>query len=449
MKKLEFPKDFIWGSATASYQIEGAYKEDGKGESIWDRFSHTPGKILNNDNGDLACDHYHRYKDDVKLMKEIGLKSYRYSISWPRIFPDGVGKPNEKGMDFYKRLTDLLLENGINPSVTLFHWDLPQKLQDKGGWTNRDTIEYFQEYSAFIFKNLGDVVPMWFTHNEPHIISFLGYMLGTHAPGKSDPLMMLDVSHNLLVSHGKVVSLYRDMNFNGKIGIALNLSTKYPASQSEEDIKASYLSDSVTNRWYLDPLFKGYYPEDALEYYLRRNVHFTYPEEDMEIIKQPIDFLAINYYSPDFIKHDQNESFTAVHNPLNVFEKTDMDWIVYPQGLYDLLKQLDKDYGSINLFISENGAAYKDIVDGDGTIKDSQRIKYINDHLSAAHKAIQEGVNLKGYYLWSLMDNFEWSFGYSKRFGIIHIDYETLKRTIKQSGYWYKDVIENNGINVV
>lgn len=446
MKKIEFPKDFIWGSATASYQVEGAFDEDGKGESVWDRFSHSPGKIQNNDTGDIACDHYHRYEADVKLMKEIGLNSYRFSISWPRLFPNGSGKLNEKGMDFYKRLTYLLLENGIDPAVTLFHWDLPQKLQDNGGWANRETIKHFEEYSYSVFNILGDVVPMWFTHNEPFVVAFLGYMLGTHAPGATDPALMLSVSHNLLLSHGKVVSLYRDMHLDGKVGIALNLSTKYPSSQKDEDRIAAYTSDGVLNRWFLDPLFKGSYPEDILEHYQKRNISFSYNEEDFKIIMQPMDFLALNYYSPEFIKYDEANDFIGINDQLASFEKTEMDWIVYPQGLNDLLKRLERDYGKVDLIISENGAAFNDVVDNDGNIQDNRRINYLHEHLLACHQAIEEGVNLKGYYLWSLMDNFEWSYGYSKRFGLIHVDFETLKRTIKQSGYWYKNVIQNNGI---
>jgi beta-glucosidase len=340
------------------------------------------------------------------------------------------------------------LENGIQPAVTLFHWDLPQKLQDKGGWANCETIKYFEEYSSFVLKNLGDVVPMWFTHNEPFIVSFLGYMSGIHAPGKTDPSLMLAVAHNLLLSHGKVVSLYRDMNIDGKIGIALNLSTKYPASQNKQDIKAARMSDGILNRWYLDPLFKGSYPKDILEYYSNSNINFTYKEEDLKIIKQPTDFLAINYYTSEFIKHAPNNDFIGINDQLNSFEKTEMDWIVYPQGLYDLLKRIDRDYEKIDLIITENGAAYKDIIESDGTIKDDRRINYIHEHLLACHRAIQEGINLKGYYLWSLMDNFEWSCGYSKRFGLIHVDFQTLKRTIKQSGYWYKNVIQNNGIQL-
>lgn len=446
MKITEFPKDFIWGSATASYQIEGAYKEDGKGESIWDRFSHTPGKVDNGDTGDIACDHYHRYEDDIKLMKEIGIKYYRYSLSWPRIFPDGTGKPNEKGLDFYKRLTDKLLENGITPAITLFHWDLPQIIEDKGGWANRETVKYFEDYSAYVLKTFGDVVPMWFTHNEPFVYSFLGHAYGIHAPGYTDTARALNVTHNLLLSHGKVVSMYRNMNLNGKIGMALNLSTKYPVSQKEEDINAAILSDGFVFRWYLDPLYKGSYPKDVLEYYSRRNINFEYPQEDLKIIKEPTDFLALNYYEPEFVRYDKDAEFVGINNELTNYERTEMNWIVEPKGLYDLLVRLDRDYGKPNLFVSENGAAFKDVVESDGSIRDDRRINYVREHLLACNKAIQDGVNLKGYFLWSFMDNFEWSFGYSKRFGIVHVDFNTLKRTIKQSGYWYKDVIANNGI---
>ncbi|NLL04725.1 MAG: beta-glucosidase [Clostridiaceae bacterium] len=446
MNKIAFPEDFIWGSATASYQIEGAFDKDGKGESIWDRFSHTPNKIQNNDTGDIACDHYHRYEDDVKLMKEIGLNSYRFSISWPRLFPNGSGKLNQKGMDFYKRLTNLLLENGIQPAVTLFHWDLPQKLQDNGGWANSETIKHFEEYSHSVFSNLGDLVPMWFTHNEPYVVAFLGYDRGIHAPGITDPPQALSVAHNILLSHGKAVSIFRDMNLNGKIGIALNLSTKYPSSQKEEDKIAAYTSDGFLNRWYLDPLLKGYYPKDILEYYHKRGIPFNYDVEDLKTIKQPIDFLGINFYCPEFVRYDEKEHFVTIDDELDNFERTEMNWIVHPQGLYDLLKRLDNDYGKLDLIISENGAAYNDVIDTDGNIRDDRRINYLHEHLINCHNAIEEGVNLKGYYLWSLLDNFEWSFGYSKRFGIIHVDFNTLKRTIKQSGYWYKNVIQNNGI---
>lgn len=445
MPKIGFPRDFIWGAATAAYQIEGAYNQDGKGESIWDRFCHTPGNVENGDTGDIACDHYNRLEEDIRLMKELGIKSYRYSISWPRILPEGKGKLNQRGMDFYKRLTNLLLENEIEPLITLYHWDLPQKLQDIGGWANRDVTDYFTNYAEVVFNNLGDIVPYWVTINEPWVVAFLGNMFGSHAPGIKDLKTALDVSHNLMLSHGKAVKLYREMNQKGKISIALNFSTKYPASQKEEDIKAARLSDGGLNRWFLDPIFKGYYPEDVLELYSKRGVTHTFPMEDLKVISQPMDFLAFNYYSSEFVKHDPDIGFSGINNELDSFEKTEMGWIVYPQGLYDLITRLGRDYGKIDLIISENGAAFKDFINSDGTIDDHRRTNYIKEHLTQVHRAIESGINLKGYYLWSLMDNFEWAFGYSKRFGLIHVDYETLKRTIKNSGHWYKEVIRNNG----
>jgi beta-glucosidase len=448
MSKIVFPKDFIWGSATAAYQIEGAYNEDGKGESIWDRFSHTPGNVFEGHTGDVACDHYHRYEEDIQLMKELGIKSYRYSISWPRIFPDGKGKLNEKGLDFYKRLTNLLLESGITPAITLYHWDLPQKLQDIGGWTNRDVTDYFTEFSETIIRSLGDVVPMWFTINEPFIAAFLGHLFGIHAPGIKDMRTTLQVGHNLLLSHGKVLKLYRELNQKGQMGISLNLSYKYPASDDPADIAATNLSFGTVGRWFLDPLYKGQYPEDVLRYYENMKVSFSYPEEDMKLISQPMDFLAFNYYSSEFVKHDDEMGFTHIDPEPGKFEETEMNWLVYPQGLYDLIMYLDREYGKPNIIISENGAAYKDEINSNGRIEDVKRTKYLIDHLSHAHRAIQDGANLKGYYLWSLMDNFEWSFGYSKRFGIIYVDHETQKRIIKDSGYWYKETIANNGFDI-
>ncbi|MDQ2087033.1 GH1 family beta-glucosidase [Herbivorax sp. ANBcel31] len=445
MSSVTFPKNFIWGSATSSYQIEGAFNQDGKGKSIWDSFCHTPGMIQNGDTGDIACDHYHRYKEDISLMKKIGLESYRFSISWPRIFPEGKGQVNEKGLDFYKRLTYELLENGIKPAVTLYHWELPQKLQDIGGWQNRDLTDYFADYAGFIFKKLGDLIPFWITHNEPWVTAFLGHMTGEHAPGIKDLKTALDVSHNLLLSHGKTIDIYRQLNLSGKIGMALNFSTKYPASDKKDDILACELSDGVLNKWFLYPLFKGEYPQDVVKFYSDRGINFDFPSEDMKIIGADMDFLAINYYTSEFVKYDPVNGFAGINDKLNQFEKTQMDWIVYPKGLYDLLLRLDNDCNKIDLIISENGAAFEDKIDESGQINDVKRMNYIKEHLIQAHKAIEKGVNLKGYYLWSLMDNFEWSFGYTKKFGIIHVNNKNQKRTIKNSGYLYKDIIKNNG----
>lgn len=447
MPKINFPENFIWGSATSAYQIEGACSEDGKGESIWDRFCHLPGNIENGHTGDIACDHYHRYEEDIEIMKEIGIKSYRFSVSWPRIFPNGTGQPNQKGLDFYKRLTDCLLENGITPAITLYHWDLPQKLQDMGGWKNRDTTDYFTEYSSEMFKNFGDVVPMWVTHNEPWVVTLLGHLLGTHAPGIKDLRTSLEVSHHLLLSHGKTMKVFRDMNIDAQIGIAPNLSYNYPASQKPEDIAAAELSFSLMGRWFLDPIFKGHYPKNALEHYKNKGIDLSFSEEDLKLINQPIDFLAFNTYSSYFIKHDPaaESGYAWAEPPFENYEITEMDWIVHPEGLYDLLMLLDRDYGKPNLIISENGAAFKDEISSNGKIEDVRRIQYLKDYLTQAHRAIQDGVNLKAYYLWSFMDNFEWSFGYNKKFGIVHVDFETQERKIKDSGYWYKEVIKNNG----
>ncbi|NLD49628.1 MAG: beta-glucosidase [Clostridiaceae bacterium] len=445
MSKVLFPKDFIWGTATAAYQIEGGFNEDGKGESIWDRFSHTPGKIHNRDTGDTACDHYHRYEEDIILMKQLGIQSYRYSISWPRIFPDGKGKINQKGLDFYLRLTDKLLENGIAPAVTLYHWDLPQKLQDIGGWTNREVTDYFTDYSEKIFSSLGDMVNIWFTHNEPWCAAFLGNMSGRHAPGIMDQETALKVSHNLLLSHGKTLKLYRNMNLKGKIGIALNLTPDYPASQNAEDINAAKLADGILNRWMLDPLLKASYPQDIVKHYIDQGINMEFTTGDLDIISQPMDFLAINYYTSDFVKHDPSKKVESLDKMLENIERTDMDWIVYPEGLFDLLMRLHNDYGKPDIIISENGAAFVDTLTQQGKIHDERRVNYLNTHLTQVHRAIEQGVNLKGFYLWSLLDNFEWNHGYSKKFGIVHVDLNTQKRTIKDSGYWYKNVIENMG----
>lgn len=445
MAKVNFPENFLWGAATASYQIEGACKEDGKGESIWDRFSHTPGKVYNGDTGDVSCDHYHLYKEDVKLLKNLGMKAYRFSVSWPRVFPEGKGSPNVKGMDFYKRLASLLAENGIKPVVTLYHWDLPQKLQDIGGWANRDVTDYFEQYARYVFNALGDAVPLWITHNEPWVVSFLGNWEGIHAPGITDFSTALLVSHNLLLSHGKAVKAYRDLGYKGEIGITLNMNSVYPSTESEEDKRAASVFDGYNNRWFADPVLKGRYPEDMLEWYSRRAVIPGITAEDLSVISTPIDFLGVNNYFSSYIQHDSSAwplEFAGVDTGR---DKTDMGWEIYPEGLYDLLLRLHKDYNGIKLFITENGAAFNDIVNREGKVEDDNRLDYLYRHLSQANRAIRDGANLAGYFAWSLMDNFEWAYGYSKRFGLVYVDYKTQKRIIKKSGHWYRQVIEDNG----
>ncbi|SHF78229.1 broad-specificity cellobiase [Caldanaerobius fijiensis DSM 17918] len=441
----KFPDDFVWGTATAAYQIEGAANEDGRGESIWDRFSHIPGNVWNNQNGDVACDHYHRYKEDVQILKEMGVKGYRFSISWPRVIPDGTGKINQKGVDFYNNLIDELLRQGIQPFVTLYHWDLPQALQDRGGWTNRDTTDYFAEYAQQMFKQYGDRVKHWITHNEPWCTSFLGHAIGVHAPGLKDFSAALLAAHNVLLSHGKAVEVFRQMGLDGKIGITLNLTPSYPASNSADDLQAATISDGFSNRWFLDPVFKGQYPDDMVKVFGTFAKIPEIQESDMKLISSNIDFLGINYYSRSLVKHNPDAQF-GVETLKPEGQYTDMDWEVYPQGLYDLLLRIKKDYGDIDLYITENGAAFKDVVEND-QIDDIDRLNYLKKHFEKAAEAIRDGVKLKGYFVWSLMDNFEWAFGYSKRFGLIYVDYETQRRLWKKSARWYKDVIANNSVD--
>jgi len=446
MSKITFPKDFVWGAATASYQIEGAVTQDGRGESIWDRFSHTPGKVLNGDTGDVACDHYNRYKEDVQLMKELGLKGYRFSIAWPRIYPQGKGQVNQKGIDFYDSLVDELLKAGIEPAITLYHWDLPQTLQDMGGWDNRDVIDYFADYAFKMYDVLGDRVNKWITHNEPWVVAFVGNAFGEHAPGYKDYALAVRISHHLLLSHAKAVQAYRQSGSDGQIGITLNLTPVYPASDSPEDCEAAQFQDGFQNRWFLDPVFKGAYPEDILEFYQEKINAPVIQDGDMKLIADnSIDFIGINYYTRAVVKKGREAAFESIEHVHPEGTYTEMGWEVYPKGLYDLLVRIHRDYNSPDIYITENGAAFKDDKSVEGRVDDQDRLEYLRSHFEAAHKAIQDGVRLRGYYVWSLMDNFEWAFGYSKRFGIVYVDYETLKRTPKKSALWYRDVIADNG----
>jgi len=446
MQKYNFPKDFIWGVATSAYQIEGAYNADGKGENIWDRFTSIPGKIYKNQNGNVACDHYNLYERDIEILEELGIKNYRLSISWARIFPKGYGEVNQKGLDFYKKLINKLIEKGIQPAVTLYHWDLPQHLQDIGGWANKKVVDYFVEYAELMFKEFGDIVPIWITHNEPWVVSILGHAWGVHAPGIKDYKTALQVAHNILLSHGKAVRVYRNMNLKGRIGITLNLSSTYPETDDQKDILAAKIYYGFMNRWFLDAVLKGSYPEDMLKLYSEQRILPEFLEDDMKIISEKIDFLGINYYTRSVLRYDENAyplkvTMVDLDNP-----KTDMGWEIYPEGLYDLLINIHKNYGGIDILITENGAAFNDIVNYKGKVVDDYRIDYLYRHLTQAHRAILDGVNLKGYYLWSFLDNFEWAEGYSKRFGIVFIDYKTQKRIIKDSAYWYSNVVKNNGI---
>jgi beta-glucosidase len=429
---LKFPKDFIWGVATASYQIEGASYEDGRGESIWDRFSKTPEKVLNGHTGDVACNHYHLYKEDVALIKGLGVDSYRFSIAWPRIFPNGSGQLNRKGIDFYRRLVDELLAQGIKPAATLYHWDLPQALENHGGWLNRDTAFWFRDYAASMFQELGDVVDSWITLNEPWCAAFLGYGNGEHAPGKQGGMNHLKAAHNLLYGHGLALQAYREGNLPAEIGITLNLTPQYPASDKAEDIEAAWAADGFHNRWYLDPIFRGKYPEDLSEF--AEVVTPCVNSGDLELISAPIDFLGINFYSRSIVGVDS--SGKPISYP-GEGSRTAMDWEVCPEALYDLLVRVHKDYAPTALYITENGAAYDDVLLG-GKVHDPERVDYLRRHFATASQSLEAGVPLKGFYVWSLLDNFEWAFGYERRFGLIYVDFETQERIMKSSALWYQ-----------
>ena len=446
---LGFPKGFVWGTAASSYQIEGAWNEDGKGESIWDRFSHTPGKIFDGSNGNVACDHYHRYQEDIRLMKELGLKAYRFSISWPRVLPAGKGKANPKGLDFYERLTDALWAAGIEPFVTLYHWDLPQKLQEEGGWANREIAAHFEAYANAVSCRLGDRVHNWMTHNEPWVAAFVGHLYGEHAPGIKDLKTALQAAHHILLSHGRALPVLRaNGDRNTKVGIANNLEWVNPFTQSEKDLAAALRHDGAFNRWFLDPLFKGSYPQDMLEWYGNKIPRMEV--EDLKTISIPIDFLGVNYYTRRTIAHDDKGDFIKVKRiryhfvPHANFEQ----WEVNPEGLYLLLRRVHQEYGEPVMYVTESGTPIGEEVRPDGTVSDPERLDYLKRHFAAAWHAIQEGVKLRGYFVWSLMDNFEWAYGYSKRFGLTYVDYTTQKRTVKESGRWYADTIRRNGIVV-
>lgn len=439
---IRFPSGFKFGVATASYQIEGAVAEDGRSPSIWDTFSHTPGKSFEGHTGDVACDHYHLYPEDIALMKQLGIPNYRFSIAWPRIFPE-KGTFNQAGIDFYRRLLETLHENDIEPVATLYHWDLPQWIGDMGGWLNRDTAQYFVEYAAKIYEQLGDAIPMFITHNEPWCASFLGYALGHHAPGHTNWREGFVSAHHLLLSHGLAVDAYRSSGHTGDIGVTLNFTWQDPASDCAEDVAVANLKDGFTNRWFVDPLFKGHYSEHFRAWAEERVGAFDFIlPGDFEQMGRPIDFLGINFYTRDMSEADPDDKVLGGRSVSPAEDKvTDMGWEIHPESLYRLLKWLQSDYTSdLPLFITENGAAFVDELVG-GEVHDDKRIAYVEDHLTAAKRFVDEGGPLKGYYLWSFLDNYEWAFGYSKRFGIVYVDYETQKRTPKDSALWYKEQI--------
>ena len=429
-----FPKDFVWGVATSAFQIEGAGVEDGKGRSIWDDFCRVPGAIADASDGDIACDHYHRWQADLDLIASLGVDAYRFSVSWPRVRPSGAGAWNDKGLAFYDRLVDGLLARGIKPYVTLNHWDLPAALQARGGWAERETVHRFVEYACRMAELFGDRVGAITTHNEPWVIATFGYETGTFAPGIKDRAQAMQASHHLLLSHGLAMQAMRAHGCKSQLGIVLNLSPTQPATAGEADQAKARLDDGRSIRWYMDPLFRGTYPADVLEF-LGADAPKAEPG-DMATIATPMDYLGVNYYT---------RAMASAADPWNVrdsgYEVTDMGWEVYPEGLTDLLLRLHHDYPVPPMYVKENGAAFKDEMNGD-RIHDAQRTDYIARHIEAVAEAIRKGVRMNGYMVWSLLDNFEWASGYEKRFGIVHVDYQTQRRTLKDSALWYRDFLQ-------
>ncbi len=447
MTTIQFPETLKWGAATASYQIEGAANEDGRSPSIWDTFSHAPGNVRNGDHGDEACNSYHLYKEDVQHLKKLGVDLYRFSIAWPRVMPEGRGELNPKGVAYYQNLIDELIENGIEPMITLYHWDLPQVLQDKGGWENRDTIDAFNEYAVAMFKEFGDKVSKWITINEPWCASFLSNYLGAHAPGKTDLQAGVDVAHHLMVAHGKAVQSFRELLPDGEIGYAPNTGWLEPFSNKQEDIDACKRAMMWQKEWFMDPVFKGSYPETLITIFENHNAKLKLEDGDLELISQPIDFMGINYYTGSLGRYKEGEGLFEVEEiPLD-YRKTDIGWPIYADGFYNVLTDLYETYGDVPIYITENGACYNHEVE-DGRVHDQERIDYLKQHLTSLHRAIESGVPIKGYIVWSLLDNFEWAFGYEKRFGIIHVNYRTFERTPKDSYYWYRQTITNGWFEV-
>ncbi|GJL59610.1 MAG: beta-glucosidase [Nitrospirales bacterium] len=443
-KHATFPDGFLWGAATSAYQIEGAPLADGAGPSIWQRFAHTPGNILNGDTGDVACDHYHRWREDIALMKELGLQAYRFSVAWGRIFPEGKGRLNEKGLDFYERLVDGLLEAGIEPLLTLYHWDLPAALDDLGGWLNPDIAHWFADYGEAMYRRLDGRVKKWTTLNEPWVVTDGGYLHGVLAPGHSSHYEAPVAAHHLMRAHGAAVQAYRAVGAH-EIGLVVNIEPKYPASDDAKDLAATNRADAYMNRQFLDPALLGSYPEEMTEIF--GDAWPEWPAKDFDLICQKIDFVGLNYYTravtgdgPDCLPVRAR----TVRQPHKTYTET--GWEVYPKGLSDTLLWLKKRYGEMPLYITENGSAFFDPPKAmHGRVIDPVRMHYLNQHLCAVRTAIENGVDVRGYMAWSLMDNYEWSFGYAKRFGIVHVDFETLERTPKDTARYYAKIIETNG----
>ncbi|WP_199441958.1 GH1 family beta-glucosidase [Umezawaea beigongshangensis] len=436
----ELPANFLWGVATSAYQIEGAAAEDGRTPSIWDTFARVPGAVHLGEHGDVACDHYHRMPQDVELIRSLGVDSYRFSVSWPRVQPGGRGPVNAAGVGFYDRLVDELLAAGVAPWVTLYHWDLPQELEDAGGWPERDTAHRFAEYAGLVHDALGDRVRTWTTLNEPWCSAVLGYDQGLHAPGRTNFPDAMRAVHHLLLGHGLAGQALRAAaSADFELGITLNMATAYPASDAARDVDAARRADGLSTRIYLDPLVHGHYPEDVVRDIAERGAVLPVRDGDLEIISTPLDVLGVNYYSSHVhAGGDAPHEDRIVESGLPV---TAMGWDIVPQGFTDLLVRLSRDYPGLPMVITENGAAFEDSADADGFVDDVPRVEYIADHIRAVGSAVAAGADVRGYFAWSLMDNFEWAYGYDKRFGIVRVDYETQTRTPKRSALWYRDTI--------
>ncbi len=444
-----FPAHFLWGAATAAYQIEGAAREDGRGLSIWDRFSHTPGNTHDGDTGDMAANHYHLMEQDVDLMANLGLDAYRFSIAWPRILPQGSGSVNVQGLDFYDRLVDKLLARGITPVATLYHWDLPVALQDRGGWVNRDTALAFAEYTEVVARRLGDRVPRWITLNEPWCSAYLGYGVGAHAPGMRSMHAAFAAAHHLLLAHGLALPRLRELaQPDAHIGITLNLTPVYGADLRPATLYAQKQVDRFHNRWFLDPIFRGSYPSGLFEDFGESPPPIEVG--DLASIAAPIDFLGINYYSRLLIRASETPKEDS--SPASYFDGkivgpvpgsvyTDMGWEIYPEGLVDVLLRVHNEYGPKAIMVTENGAAFRDAWDGSEYVRDTQRVEYLRGHLQALAVALMLGIPVEGYFAWSLLDNFEWAEGYARRFGIVYVDYPTQRRIVKDSGQWYAELL--------
>lgn len=449
MTILKFPPGFEWGVAASAVQIEGAWNEDGRGESIWDRYAHAPYHIVNGENADRALDHYHRMPEDVALLQKLGYPSYRFSVSWSRVVPDGQGKANPKGLDFYDRLVDELLKAGIQPRATLYHWDLPQKLQDRGGWPNRETVDRFVEYAHEVLDRLADRVSFWSTINEPWVVAFLGYALGMHAPGICDYSQAYQAAHHLLLAHGRTVQLFHQSGYKGEIGLILNLNGLLPTSECAEDIAAAQRVHDETHALFLDPIFKGEYPQRLLDFVGSHQPKII--TGDMEIIHQPQDYLGLNYYNTNYVSFDVasglNKARIGTYSAPG-WGRTQMNWGIDPHGLKRELLYIKEHYGNPKTYVLENGCAMPDTLDKDGLVQDWDRIRYISSHLQTIHEAIQEGADVHGYFVWSAFDNFEWEQGYGPRFGLIRVNYDTLERIPKQSAHWFSEVARNNSLTI-